>query len=344
MATEGLKRTAKPGLQPDEAALLAPLDALLPGRNARSAWETMDERLLQLADSIQEQGILEPLLVRELHARPEGRAGGTGAAGRRFELIAGFRRFAAAKYLSMERVPVRLLRASDEDALALNLAENLARADLNDADALRSVVQLQETYGWGVRKIARATGRSASWVSEILAVARSQREREAVEAGRLAVGGAARMSRLKSEFPEVRDALLERLDRGDTVMIEEVPRLAELRQDVARAQGEVAHRAGAGTPGPRIPPVTPLPSSGETPAVDLPVAARAQAPRQMLTLNRQDQSLVRNAETLMHQTLVALSVAWTEQGYGCTLPPDVRDSLRRSADAIETFLTRDASV
>ena len=287
MGTEALKRTPKPGLQPDEVVLLAPLDAILPGRNARSAWESVDERLLQLADSIQEQGILEPLLVHEPHAGPGGRAGGTGAS-RRFELIAGFRRFAAAKYLSMERVPVRLPRASDEDALALNLAENLARADPDDADALRSVVQLQETYGCGVFKMARVTGRSAIWVSEILAIARSQREREVVKAGRLAVGGAARLSRLKTEFPEVRDALLERLDRGDTVMIEDVPRLADLRQGATRAQAEAAHQMGTGTPGPRTPPVAPLLSSRKDPASVLPVAARTQVARQVLNVNRQD--------------------------------------------------------
>lgn len=351
MATDDKTLSPAPRLEADGAALLAPLEAVLPGRNARSSWDTVDEKLVQLAESIQEQGILEPLLVRELHGRSGGRPG-TG--GRRFELIAGFRRFAAAKYLSLDRVPVRLLRASDEEALALNLAENLARADLDDSDALRSVVQLQDTYGWGVRKIGRATGRSASWVSEILAVARSRPEREAVESGRLAVGGAARLARLKDEFPEVRDALLKRIESGEQVLIGDVPRLTELRQSPESAPQSVRSQAEAG-PSERT--IEDQRSAGETARVSegagtvpppnaswrIEMPQTQLPPRQVLELTRQDKSLVHNAGTLMHQTLTALYSAWTKQGFESVLPTDVRETLRRTAEEIETLLARENS-
>ena len=97
----------------------------------------MDGRLRSLADSIRERGILEPLLVRELSGVPAG--------GRRFELLAGFRRYTAARLLNLPRVPVRVIASSDAEARATNLAENLAREELPELDALRAVVQLSET-------------------------------------------------------------------------------------------------------------------------------------------------------------------------------------------------------
>jgi ParB/RepB/Spo0J family partition protein len=317
MATPRLiKRAPNVKLEADESALLVPMESISPGYNARQKWDVVDDRLTQLAHSIDEKGVLEPLLVRELHR-------GRTATERRFELVAGFRRFAAARHLGLRRVPVRVLAARDDEAVALNLAENLAREDLTDADALRAVEQLQTTYSWGVRQIARATGRSVGWISELLAVARSRPERSAVEAGQLALGGAARMVRLKEEFPQLRTELLGRLKSGERVQVEEVPRVSQFRQGAKGAAGKADEAE-----------TKPAAPAGRG-------RAATSAARPVMKLSSQDLALVRNARTMLRQALATLRSHRRDQK-ATVLPSDVRTLLEQARDDIEGLLEQDA--
>jgi ParB family chromosome partitioning protein len=88
------------------------------------------QKLQQLTESIRKHGILEPLLVR-----PMGKAG-------LFELVAGERRFRAAKEVGLESVPVTIRELGDEDALQLALVENLQREDLNPIEETEGILQL----------------------------------------------------------------------------------------------------------------------------------------------------------------------------------------------------------
>ena len=88
------------------------------------------QKLQQLTESIRKHGILEPLLVR-----PMGKAG-------LFELVAGERRFRAAKELGLTSVPVTIRELSNEDALQLALVENLQREDLNPVEETEGILQL----------------------------------------------------------------------------------------------------------------------------------------------------------------------------------------------------------
>ena len=88
------------------------------------------QKLQQLTESIRKHGILEPLLVR-----PMGKAG-------LFELVAGERRFRAAKELGLTSVPVTIRELSDEDSLQLALVENLQREDLNPVEETEGILQL----------------------------------------------------------------------------------------------------------------------------------------------------------------------------------------------------------
>jgi len=88
------------------------------------------QKLQQLTESVRQHGILEPLLVR-----PAARAG-------LFELVAGERRFRAAKAVGLTTVPVTIRELSDEDALQLALVENLQREDLNPIEETEGVLQL----------------------------------------------------------------------------------------------------------------------------------------------------------------------------------------------------------
>ncbi|HEX2036423.1 MAG TPA: ParB/RepB/Spo0J family partition protein [Chloroflexota bacterium] len=328
-------KRARPEL--DATALLVPLQDIVPRRPMRATWNQTDEALRQLTESIEEQGILKPLLVRELSATAS--AGAAGA--RRFELIAGFRRYAAAKQLGLARVPVRVVHAGEDEALALGLAENLHHRDLTEGDALRALAQLRASHGWPVRKIARAIGRSPSWVSERLAVARSDPERSAVEAGRIGLSAASRMVRLKEEFPELRQELLERIGAGERLETRDVPRLRQLRPQAggharAGAQRLPAELAGLSE------------EAGYRTLLRLSSAVREvsslprphQAPR-VLEVHRQELTLVRNMRTVLRQVLSTLASLWDDQGRERTLPPELREELRRSIEELDEFLARD---
>ena len=88
------------------------------------------QKLQQLTESVRQHGILEPLLVR-----PTGKAG-------LFELVAGERRFRAAKEVGLTVIPVTIRELSDEDSLQLALVENLQREDLNPVEETEGVLQL----------------------------------------------------------------------------------------------------------------------------------------------------------------------------------------------------------
>lgn len=103
------------------------IDAIqLPQSQPRRYFDT--EKISQLALSIQEHGILEPLLVR-----PQGEA---------YELVAGERRFRAAKMVGLEEVPVVIREFDDQEALQISLVENLIREDLNPIEVTEGILQL----------------------------------------------------------------------------------------------------------------------------------------------------------------------------------------------------------
>jgi ParB family chromosome partitioning protein len=131
-----------------------PVDLITP--NPRQPRRSFDEATLQgLADSIAENGVLQPVLVRPLR-------GGT------YELVAGERRWRAARLAGLDRVPA-LVRARDDAAtLELALVENMAREDLNPIEEARACAALVEELGLTREEVGRKVGRSRVAVSNLL--------------------------------------------------------------------------------------------------------------------------------------------------------------------------------
>jgi ParB family chromosome partitioning protein len=124
----------------------------------------MDEgALYELAESIKAQGVMQPVLVRPV-------PGATGANGepKRYEIIAGERRFRAAGLAGLEVVPVLVRDVSDEAAAAMALIENIQREDLNPLEEARGLKRLTEEFGMTHDAAARAVGRSRSAASNLL--------------------------------------------------------------------------------------------------------------------------------------------------------------------------------
>ncbi len=137
----------------DSLQMLA-IDRLKPGKyQPRSR---MDEAsLAELADSIREQGIMQPVLVRPVD-------------GGKFEIIAGERRWRAAQRAGLREVPALVKTVADQAALALALIENIQREDLNPLEEAQGLARLIEEFGLTHDAAAKAVGRSRSAVTNLL--------------------------------------------------------------------------------------------------------------------------------------------------------------------------------
>ena len=153
-----------------------PLAAIHPNPNQpRKAFP--DDTIDELARSIEQKGILQPLLVR----RSE-----TG-----FELIAGERRFRAAQRLGLEHVPVVIRDADDDELLELALIENIQREDLNPMEEARAYRRLSDQFGHTQDEIARRVGKERSTVANMLRLLHlPEKIQRALEAGQLSAGHA----------------------------------------------------------------------------------------------------------------------------------------------------------
>ena len=120
----------------------------------------MDEgALYELAESIKAQGIMQPILVRRLS---------DGANAGKYEIIAGERRFRAAKLAGLDIVPVLVRDVTDQATAAMALIENMQREDLNPLEEAQGLQRLIKEFGLTHETAAQAVGRSSSAASNLL--------------------------------------------------------------------------------------------------------------------------------------------------------------------------------
>ena len=142
--------------EPLPAAL--PLSSMVPG--VYQPRTRMDEgALYELAESIKAQGVLQPVLVRRL---------ATGSNAGKYEIIAGERRFRAAKLAGLDSVPVLVREVPDESAAAMSLIENIQREELNPLEEAQGLQRLVTEFGHTHDQAAQAVGRSRSATSNLL--------------------------------------------------------------------------------------------------------------------------------------------------------------------------------
>ncbi|ODS93165.1 MAG: chromosome partitioning protein ParB [Comamonas sp. SCN 65-56] len=135
-----------------------PLEQLVPGTYQPRT--RMDEgALYELAESIKAQGIMQPILVRQL---AQGEHAG------KYEIIAGERRFRASKLAGLDEVPVLVREVADEAAAAMALIENIQREDLNPLEEAQGLQRLIREFGYTHEQVAQAVGRSRSAASNLL--------------------------------------------------------------------------------------------------------------------------------------------------------------------------------
>jgi ParB family chromosome partitioning protein len=136
------------------------------------------EALAELAASIREHGVLEPILVRK---RPSGG----------FEIIAGERRWRAAQQTGLKEVPIFVHDLDDEGAFEAALVENLQREDLNPMETARAFQRLVDDYGYTQETIATKVGKERSTVANALRLLKLPKDvMDLVEDGELSEGHA----------------------------------------------------------------------------------------------------------------------------------------------------------
>jgi ParB family transcriptional regulator, chromosome partitioning protein len=129
-----------------------PIDEVKPGIQPRKTFP--EKSLLELADSIKRQGVLQPLLVRKTE--------------KGYLLVAGERRWRAAQMAGLEKVPVVIKEASEGEAFELALVENVQRQDLNPIEEAEAYQRLIQEFGHTQEEVARRVGRDRSTVTNEL--------------------------------------------------------------------------------------------------------------------------------------------------------------------------------
>lgn len=116
-----------------------------------------DEAITALADSIREHGMLQPILVRPMSS------GG-------YQIVAGERRWRAARMLGLDEVPVNIRELSDSEAMQIALIENLQRENLNPVEEALGYNELIENFGMTQDKVAKMVGRSRSAIANAVRI------------------------------------------------------------------------------------------------------------------------------------------------------------------------------
>jgi len=163
--------------KPPEGIRTLPIDSLRPNR-FQPRTHFADAAIEELADSIRAQGIVQPLVVT-----PEGEG---------WAIIAGERRWRAARKAGLEHVPVVVREvADDRELLELALVENLQRSDLNPIEESEAYAALQEKFGLSQEAVATRVGKARTTVTNALRLLRLPEEvRELLREGQLTAGQA----------------------------------------------------------------------------------------------------------------------------------------------------------
>lgn len=204
----------------------------------------MDEASLDdLAASIREQGLMQPIIVRDI-------------GGKRYEIIAGERRWRAAQKAGLKEVPVLVKSIPDQTALAWSLIENIQREDLNPLEEAQGLQRLVVEFSLTHEDVAKAVGRSRSAVTNLLRLLQLGKDVQThLAEGRLEMGHA----RALLPLPESQQILAAAQIVQKTLNVRDTEKLVQRMQkpiatakkttkkdtDTARLEEELAGKLGA---------------------------------------------------------------------------------------------------
>ncbi len=215
-----------PSLEPDSEAptqLRAPIEFLRPNpRNPRKGFDEVE--LQELAESIRECGIIQPILVRHL-------AGMSNV----YEIIAGERRWRAAQRVGLHEVPIVVIQADDRQSLEFAIIENVQRSDLNAIEEAVGYERLTSEFSYSHTDLAKVIGKSRSHVANTLRLLKLPDEaKKYVVEGSISAGHARAL--LSVEHPE--KIARQIVDEG--LSVRDVERLVQERPAESKSKSRVA--------------------------------------------------------------------------------------------------------
>lgn len=148
------KAEAKPSSSPSHALQTLPIEFLQRGKY-QPRKDINPEKLQELADSIKAQGVIQPVVVRQLDNE-------------KYEIVAGERRWRAAQLAGLHEVPVVIKEIDDRTAMAVALIENIQREDLNPLEEAEALARLLDEFDMTHQQIADAVGKSRVTVTNLL--------------------------------------------------------------------------------------------------------------------------------------------------------------------------------
>lgn len=162
-----------------------------------------DQKLTDLMTSIQERGVLQPILVRP--------------AGDDFEVVAGERRLRAAKKLGLDNIPVVVKLVNDDEALVIALVENIQREELNPIEEAQGYRRLIHDFGLTQDAVAKSVGKNRSTVTNMLRLLTLPTDiQQAVFDGKLSTGHARALISIEDDYLQ-RELFAKTLQKGLTV-------------------------------------------------------------------------------------------------------------------------------
>jgi ParB family transcriptional regulator, chromosome partitioning protein len=190
-------------------------------KNPRQQFQEAD--LAELADSIRERGILQPILVRPLVGVRD-----------TFEIVAGERRWRAAQQAGLHTVPVIPLDVGDREALEIAIVENVQRADLNGLEEAAGYARLTAEYGYSQSDVARVVGKSRSHIANTLRLVNlPTHARELLSSGAISAGHARALLTLPDPDLIADKIVAEKLSVRETESLGKNPNVVK-RSEVSR--------------------------------------------------------------------------------------------------------------
>ena len=188
----------------------APIEFLRPNpRNPRKTFA--DEELQELANSIKQRGVLQPVLVRAVPKLADA-----------YEIIAGERRWRAAQRAGLHEIPIVVTEAGDREALELAIIENVQRSDLNALEEAEGYERLGADHGYSAQDISRIVGKSRPHVANTMRLLKlPAHSRSLLASGQLSAGHARALLAL-SDPDKVADRIV-----AEGLTVRDVERLAE---------------------------------------------------------------------------------------------------------------------
>jgi len=210
-----------PNMQPSEPAARGarptPIEFLRPNpRNPRKRFD--DAELAELAASIRERGIIQPVVVRAVAGVADS-----------FEIIAGERRWRAAQLAGLHEIPIIVVEAGDREALEIAIVENVQRADLNALEEAAGYAQLGADYGYSHSDIARVVSKSRSHVANTMRLTNLPEHTRGLLAGGKISAGHARALLAVSDPDVVANRIV-----AEGLTVRDVERLGENSGKIAR--------------------------------------------------------------------------------------------------------------